>query len=105
MRVVVKRHRQSAVGFLSWQARVAATPPHDPAVWSVLWEEAIRQFEAHAGLPTAAVWHARLTPPRYVWRFSADTWIHFVVKQKKDNWLAPTHREVVVIEVSDRPPS
>lgn len=104
MRVVVKRHRQSAIGFVTWQARVAAQPPHDPAVWRVLWDEAVRQFETHDGLPPAANWHAQSSPPRYVWRYTSDTWIHFVVKQKKDAWFTPTYREVVVIEVSVTPP-
>jgi hypothetical protein len=89
---------------MAWQARVASQPPHDPKVWIVLWVEAVRQFEAHQGLPPAASWEATLSPPRYVWRYTADTWIHFIVKQKKDSWLTATHREVVVIEVTDLPP-
>lgn len=84
--------------------RVASRPPSDPAVFGVLWDEAVRQFEAHDGFPPAAVWTAKMIPARYVGRSTADTWLHFIVKRKPGRWPGTSYREVVVIEVTDSPP-
>ncbi len=103
MRVVVKIHRVAAGGVAGWRERIAAQPPHDDELWRVHLDAMTAEFVRSEGIPDGAEFVNRLVPPRYVWRFASDCWVHFVLKELP-SWFRSAGREVVVIDVTDRPP-
>ena len=103
MRVEVKIHRMAAGGITGWRERLVSQPPHDENLWRVHLDAMTAEFVRTEGLPDGATFVSDLRPPRYVWRFAADCWIHFILKELS-GWFRSTGREVVVIDVTDLPP-
>jgi hypothetical protein len=100
MAVVVKFHGVGAPSIEAWRRWMLAQPPHDPGMFQVMKDAMTQRLEQTNGLPQGAVVRADLVPRRYIWRFTSNAWIHFVRKKKDGGRII----EVVVIEVSDRPP-
>ncbi len=98
MTVVVKFHGQASPSLIAWRQRLLAQPPHDPRLAHVLIEEMIRWFQQFNGMPPGTR-HITVPDPRHVAKFSADTWVHFQIKNFNGRI-----RTVIVIGVSDSPP-
>ena len=99
MTVVVKFHGQASPSLVAWQQRLLARPPHDPRMAYIPIEEMIRWFEKYDGVPPGSAFQSEPTR-RYVARYSADTWVHFKYKD-----TGRRTREVIVLGVTDSPPS
>lgn len=99
MAIVVELHSMALPSFASWRARLLAQMPGDSALYAIMREALKDWLRKTAGAPPGCAWHPDMTPPRYVAKFTAAVWVHFL-RKTKDNGRT---LEVIVIGVSDSP--
>lgn len=104
MRVVVKFHDTARASYLEWQARLSQPPTGNPGIARVHAEELIHQLQVHGGVPPGAEFRPELDPPAWVWRYSSDTWVRFVLRERRLRLWGGTILEVRVTGVMNQPP-
>ena len=62
-------------------------------------EELIRELERTGGAPAGAVFRAELDPPSWAWRFTAETWVRFVRRERRLGLWGGVVVEVIVTAV------
>lgn len=105
MRVIVKFHESARDDYDAWVARLRSAPTGNAEVARIHAEELVKQLRATDGMPAGAVFRDDLDPASWVWRFSADTWVRYVLKDIRVGMFGGLTVEVVVTAVATRPPA
>jgi hypothetical protein len=105
MRVVVKFHHSARADYLAWQTRLRDSRSGNAEVARIHAEELIRELEQHNGMPPGAKFRADVDPPSWIWRFSADTWVRYVLRDRRSGLWGSSVREIIVTAVANQPPS
>lgn len=104
MKVIVKFHHVARESLATWQKNLSREPGGNPALATFICDELVRELERHDGVPPGAYLDRDLAPPRWVWRFSADTWIQYLHHPVGHGFWRQATREVIILEISPRPP-
>lgn len=105
MRVIVKFHESARDDYNAWVERLRTAATGNVEVARIHAEELIGQLKVSGGAPAGAVFRAELAPPSWVWRFSADTWVRYIVRDIRVGMFGALTVEVIVLAVATRPPA
>jgi len=101
--VIVRFHESARDDYDGWVERLRSAPTGNAEVARIHAEQLIEQLKATGGAPAGAVYRNELTPPSWVWRFSADTWVRYVVREMRVGMFGGLTAEVVILAVATRP--
>lgn len=101
MKVIVKVHEQARADYEAWMARHSRPPTGSAELAKLLRDELLAELERTEGRPTGALWVEMGSQSHYQWRFSADTWVRFVLSDQPPKWLRPAVRKVVITAIAD----
>jgi len=99
MRVVVKFHESARADYEAWQAHLSQPPTGNPGIASLHAEELTRELQRTGGAPAGALFRVDLDPPSWVWRFTAETWVRFVRRERRLGLWGGVVVEVIVTAV------
>lgn len=103
MRVVVKFHRSAEPDYRAWRQRNSRPPVGSPAMAQLLEDELRGHLERIQGMPDGAAANAEADPPYWIWRFSSDTWVRYILKDRTEWPLGGWVRKVVILAIRNVP--
>ena len=103
MRVVVKVHRSAEPDYRAWRQRNSRPPSGSPEMAQLLEDELCGHLERAQGRPEGAKVNADADPPYWVWRFSSDTWVRYILKDRTEWPLGGRVRKVVILAIRNAP--
>jgi hypothetical protein len=115
--VVVKFHESARLGVQQWYASLGATRDQRKEARDALLAALREHFRQHAGFPPTAVPDRSRHPPVWVWRFTTNLYLEYVVQEVPPpprGWWDVIHwarrlarrptRVVTITAVADSPP-
>jgi len=101
MTVVVKIHEAAMAEYEAWMAWHSQPPTGSRELAKLLKDELFAELVRTEGKPVGVKWVELGPLSHYKWRFSADTWVRFVLHDQPRRLLRPASRKVVITSISD----
>lgn len=100
MTVTVKIHNYTRPEYEAWMSR-HSQPPGSPEMAKLLRDELFAELVRTEGKPVGVKWIEAGPDSHYKWRFSADTWVCFVLRDSPKGMWRRAIRKVVITSISD----
>jgi hypothetical protein len=101
----VRFHVDTERDFAKWIHGNDVRRGSHPAITEALIDELISELKASEGNPIGAFFVPQLQPPRWVWRFSSDTWISYILRTKRTGLFGSVTLEVIVLSIASEQPA
>lgn len=105
MTTEVRFHRGTTKDLATWIQQQDRRLGGHPAMTETLLDEMTAELKKTEGRPLGAFYVPTLSPPRWVWRFSADTWISYVRQTKRYGFFGSVRLKIVVLSIASTTPS
>lgn len=103
MKTIVKIHEAIAADYIAWQERNRRPPTGSDDMARLLEQELIAELGRTDGFPPSAKFIEGGGQSYWLWRYTADTWVQFVIHDQA-GWFGSRLRKVVIIGIADSPP-
>lgn len=104
MKTVVKVHDSVAADYLAWVERNRRPPTGSDDMARLLEQELFAELKRTDGFPSSARYVESDDGSFWLWRYTADTWVQFVIHDQAA-WFGGRVRKVVITGISDSPPA
>jgi hypothetical protein len=105
MRVVVKPHEEIRPLLRAWRHALNPDRARRHELAEILWAELVERIVKAQGPPLGLVTDATTDPPTFWCELSGGTWVQLVVQPDRRTGLFRYEREVVIINLAQRPPA
>lgn len=101
MTVVVKIHEAAMAEYEAWMARHSQPPTGSEEMAKLLYDELVAELVRTHGEPNGVERVAMGELSHFLWRYSSDTFVRFVLHKVPGTFFRKPGRKVVITSISD----
>jgi hypothetical protein len=65
--------------------------------------ELVRVLVESEGMPAGATKDSSVEPPVWLWKYSASTWVRYILRDESTGFLGPKRRRVIILAIGPPP--